>query len=153
MISGWQRSCAGKNLLAEFHRLVVFPERLHQRHLDPGSESSREGPPGAVPLTFSHKPWLILTRGPENRDCLNSPGPGFFCFFFNGESGKRIEGTICHAENLPAHQVTKISKDHVTDGAEVLPRFVGTKLHEDDFFASDCRWALDHQSSFLSVSR
>lgn len=51
-----RHSCAGKYLLAEFHGFVLFPERLHQRHLDPGSEACREGPPGAVPLTFPHKP-------------------------------------------------------------------------------------------------
>lgn len=64
-----------------------------------------------------------------------------------------LKGIICHAENLPAHQVTKIRKDHVADGAEVLSRLVTTELHEDDLFASDLRRALDHQSSFLSASR
>lgn len=46
----------GKYLLTEFHGVILLPERLHQRHLDPGPEASREGPPGAVRLTFPHKP-------------------------------------------------------------------------------------------------
>lgn len=79
----------------------------------------------------------------------NSPGQGFHY----RASDCRFKGITCHAENLPAHQVAKISKDHVTDGAEVLSRLVRTKLHEDDLFASDFRRALDHQSSFLPVSR
>lgn len=64
--------------------------------------------------------------------------------FITEDQTNRFKGIICHAENLPAHQVTKISKDHVTDGAEVLSRLVRTKLHEDDLFASDFRRALDH---------
>lgn len=53
-------------LLPELHRSTVFPRRPHQRHLDPGPESSREGPRGTVLLTLTHKPCLVCTRETEN---------------------------------------------------------------------------------------
>lgn len=111
----------------------MFPGRLHQGHLDPGPEPSGEGPPGAVPLTLPHKPRSVVTGGPESR----------------GRSGSKPSRPSARNPHSPLHQVPKISKDNVTDGAEVLSCLIGAELHEDDLFASDFRRAPDHQGSFL----
>lgn len=50
---------------------------------------------------------------------------------------------------LPVSQVTKLSKKHVSDSAEVLSCFITTELQKDQLFVSDVRRATDHQSSFL----
>lgn len=75
----------------------MLPERLDQRHLDPGPEASREGPPGAVGLTFPHEPRFVPTRRPEKRRREKPPGVipkqplgGLTC-----ESGQRSQQRSC----------------------------------------------------------
>ncbi len=43
-------------------------------------------------------------------------------------------------DSLPVSQVTKLGKEHVSDGTEVLFCFILTELHEDQLFVSDVRW-------------
>lgn len=121
----------------------MLPGRLHQRHLDPGSEASREGPPGAVRLTFPHKPGFVLTRRPEtgvHPDILGQRRQ-------EKSAGYHLKTIM----DLPVNQVSEISKDHVADGAEVLSGIIRAELHEDHLFTVDFRRASDHQRSFLST--
>ena len=53
-------------LLPKLDSFITFPRRLHKRHLDPGSESTRESPRGVIPLTLPHKVGFICTRESEN---------------------------------------------------------------------------------------
>lgn len=61
--------------------------------------------------------------------------------------------TLWAKGDLPVHQVSEVSEDHVADGAEVLSCLIRAELHEDHLFTSDLRRASDHQSSFLSVRK
>lgn len=55
-------------LLPKLDRFAAVPRRLHQRHLDPGSESPGEGPHGVIPLTVPHKLGPICTREAEKQE-------------------------------------------------------------------------------------
>lgn len=50
-------------LLPKLDGFTASPQRPHQRHLDPSSETSGEGPHGVVPLTVPHELRFICTVG------------------------------------------------------------------------------------------
>lgn len=125
-----------KYLLSKLNSFGTFPRSPHQGHLDPGSESSREGPFGVVPLTLSHEVWLIFAAESKTHSvCV-------IYFLYTTD----ISFFYRSGWQLPLNQVTKLSEKHVGDAAEVLLCCVATELHEDQLFVSDISRTTDHQS-------